>query len=304
MTSRRVLKPRPGEGGQPGSLELGEGARLDPAPGEVAVDITAALLDPLALVATEGEARSSAGFCGLVAEVGPSAAEHLRVGQVVVGTGPLADAVTVPESDLDALPPNSRLSAKQAATIPYLASIERALAGFPIKPGSRVIVAGRPALRRLTAQLLTASCPDASITGLGLRASQETESDGRFDALIHALGDPAELDSALSALRHDGEALLLVPPGRQVLALDFYPHVHRTCVRMVARRVEAQARTATGRDAGYSRLARLLRQRRLDVEAAPFEAWDPADQRELRLAGIARAGKLLTVSWRAEPAPV
>jgi hypothetical protein len=268
VRDRRILKPRRPLGPGITELELVEEAFPAPEPGELAVQVVAALLDPRSLSASANAALPEAPFAGVISEVAAGASEQPGVGRTVIGIGPLADRLSVPTREVRTLPADSHLSPQQAATLPYLCSFLDALRGLRIEPQDRVLITGQAAIQHVSRQLLRALYPQASATRIASPLGEDigTQPDGPFDVLVHGVADALDLQLSLSALAEDGRAFLLVPPGRHVLPLDFYPDVHRSCLRLVARRVGSPCRPASCPDPGHPLLSALLEQRSLDLD--------------------------------------
>ena len=227
--------------------------RRAPGPDEVAVRVGAAVLDPAALNGNTGADSPEAVFSGVIGKTGESVPAAVGAGQTVVGIGPLADHVTLPHSEVWCL------SAEE-----------------------RILITGRPAIRELSEQVLSALLPDASAKAVSSPSGDgpTAEPHEPFDVLIHGLGEEADLQESLSLLRQDGRALLLVPPGRHVLPLDFYPNVHRSCLRLVVRRLSS----------------RLLEQETAGVDPILRRVSSPSQLASLPLEEI-KGSKLLAVAW-------
>ncbi len=252
MTKRRVVRAQRGPEAELVSLELSEEAFASPEPDEVAVRVEVAVLEPLAL---NGETRSDAPeaiLAGVITEAGSAVPKGVAAGQTVIGIGPPADHVTLPESQVWCL------SAEE-----------------------RILITGQPVIRELSAQVLSALRPGASPRVVGSLSGHEPtgEPDELFDVLIHGVADPADLQESLALLRQDGRAFLLVPPGRHVLPLDFYPNVHRSCLRLFVRRVGS----------------RLLEQETIEVDPL-LRISSPSQLAGLPLEEIT-GSKLLAVAW-------
>jgi hypothetical protein len=89
----------------------------------------------------------------------------------------------------------------------------------------------------------------------------------------------------------------LVPPGRHVLALDFYPHVHRSCLRVLARRVGKPCRPVSCPDLGHPLLLQLLQQEGVDLNPILLHVSNSSEVARLPLERINRSEKLLAVTW-------
>jgi hypothetical protein len=111
-----------------------------------------------------------------------------------------------------------------------LDSFLRALGSIDPKPGERILLTGEPATREVAERAVKTLAPGASI-------ANNADGSERFDLLVHVLADAEGLQESLSALRLDGKAYVLVMPGDRVLALDLYPNIHRSSLRVMLRRV-------------------------------------------------------------------
>lgn len=279
-----------------GSLEVVEDAVPTLGAGEVAVQVTAALLDPLTF-ATDPSPQGA--FTGVISELGAGASKRLEVGDTVVGVGPPSDLISLPEAEVEGVPADARLDPAQAAAIPYLCSFWQALSAIEIEPRGRVLITGDPVIRHLSEQFVSALLPDAQVTQLDLASPRETvkEIEGSFDLLVHEVADPVALQLGLSALGLDGEAYLLVAPGPKVLPLDFYPNLHRSSLRAFVRRVGSPCRPASCPDPGHARLYELLESRQVDLEPVLSRATSDSKLAGLRLERGGPAQKLLAMAW-------
>jgi hypothetical protein len=299
VTNRRILKAGRPRDLEVNSWEVVEEAYLAPAPDEIAVRVAAALLDPLSVAASTGTGLPEVSFSGIISEVGAAVPERLRPGQTVIGIGPPADLITLRSSEVQSLPSDSHLSPQQAAAVPYLCSFLDVLRAMPIKPEDRILITGQAIIRHLSEQFLKALLPGTATAQINSRSSHDigTERDGSFDVLVHGVTDPLDLDLSLSALDEDGQALLLVPPGSHVLELDFYPHVHRSCLRLLTRRVGSPCRPASCPDPGHQLLSRLLEQESIDIDPLLSYVSDSSQLASLPLEGVNRSEKLLAITW-------
>lgn len=281
------------------SLEVVEEAFPAPASDEIAVRVTASVLDPLSLNESTRADLPEVAFAGVISDVGPATPKAVGVGQDVIGIGPMADLVGLSRSEVWFLPADSHLSPQQAAVLPYLCSFLHVLRTVRIEPEARILITGHPVIRHLSEQLLSVLLPEISATQISLEAGHEiaTEMDRPFDVLVHGVTDPLDLQLSLSALREDGEAFLLVPPGRHVLPLDFYPHIHRSCLRLLVRRVGNPCRPASCPEPGHPLLSQLFEQERIDVDPVLSPVSNAAQLASLPLEEIIRSEKLLAVAW-------
>jgi hypothetical protein len=227
---------------------------------EVAVRVSVSIPDPASPGDGEGTAAADAGFSGVISELGAGAAERLEVGDTVFGVGPVAEQAVVAETQIGRLPAGARLSDAQAAAIPYLRSFLFALGAIRPEAGDRVLITGQPVIRHLGEQFLAALLPDTPI------ARAHSEADESLGLLVHGLTDASELQRSLSALRHDAEAYVLVPTGTHILSLDFYPHIHRSSLRVIVRRVGNPYSPEAYADPDISRLIELLERGQIDIE--------------------------------------
>jgi hypothetical protein len=265
---------------------------------EIAVRVALSLLDPSSLTASEGGDSPEVSFAGVISEVGPAISDRARVGQPAIGVGPLADLISLPEREVRCVLADFDLSVEQAVTIPYLCSFLHVLSTIRVKSDSRILITGQPIIRHLSVQFLKVLFPDISRTQIqALPSHIATELDGPFDVLIHGVTDPADLQLSLSTLGEGGQAFLLVPPGRHVLPLDFYPHVHRSCLRLVIHRVGEPCRPASCPDPGHARLSQLFEEELIDVSPVLSHVSGPSELAGLSLDGVNRSQKLLAVAW-------
>jgi hypothetical protein len=280
-------------------LELVEEASPAPASDEVSVRVGASLLDPLSLTADLAGGSPEASFSGEICDLGTAAANGFALGDTVYGVGPAADLLTLPGDELERLPADAQLSPGQAAAIPYLCSFLRVLGAIEARPQERILITGQSVIRQLSEQFVKSLLPDAPVTQIDLTPNRALPAglDGPFDRLIHGVTDPDDLQLSLSTLREDGEAFLLVPPGPHVLALDFYPNIHRSCLRSFVRRVGDPCRPATCPDPGHPRLFQLLEQEGIDLEAVVSHVSNASDVVGLALDGGGSAEKLIALAW-------
>jgi hypothetical protein len=291
VSERRVLKVRSGPGTELGSLELVE-EELQPAgPDEITVRVEVALLDPLAFSASAEGAAPEASFTGVIAEAGAEVSEGLTVGQTVIGAGPPGDLVRLPASRVRQSPDGSGMEPHRAAAMPYLSSLQEVLDEVRIEPEDRVLVSGHAAIRQMSAFLLAASGHRGSPARLTVASG--TTPEGPFDVLVHGLVDSPRLQDSLSTLRIDGRAHILVPPGSHALELDFYPHIHRSSLELLIRRVgPAWANSGDGQS------ALVLGEGGIDIESMLVQPSDAEGLDGFSLDEVARAEKLLAVDWR------
>jgi hypothetical protein len=291
VSQRRILKARRAEAGF-ASLEVAEEAFTDPGHGEVAVRVAANVLNPSS-DAPEGT------FSGVISGVGAAVPEGMLPGRVVVGIGPPADLISLPSSEVWCLPSESDLSPEHAAAIPYLCSFLQALGSIGVEPEDRILISGRPAIRHLGESFLKDLVRDASAIETNLPSSHGNgnEPDRDFDVLVHEVADPEDLQLSLSALRENGRAILLVPPGPHVMAFDFYPLVHRHCLRLFPRRVGNPCHPESCPDSGHSALLRLLEQEGIDLDPLLSRASASPGVADLSLEELDGSERLLAVTW-------
>jgi hypothetical protein len=266
---------------------------------EIAVRVAVALLDPSSFPPCTRAVSPEVSFSGVISEVGAAVPKRLSLGQTVIGIGPLADFLSLPSSEVRCLPDNSHLNPHQEAAIPYLCSFLHVLRTSQIKPEDRILITGQAVIRHLSEQLLKVLFPDTSITRINLPSGHDVarEAGRAFDVLVHGVTDPLDLQSGLAALVEHGQALLLVPPGRHVLALDFYPNVHRSCLRLLARKVGKPCRRVSCPDPGHPLLLQLLEQESVDLNPILLHVSNSSEVARLPLERINRSEKLLAVTW-------
>jgi len=298
VSDRRVIKFGDAGGGEARSLELTEEA-FTPTAGEVVVRTSSSLLDPLTLADSDDEDSLEVSFSGVISALDGVASDELAVGDTVFGVGPPADFVSLPAAELERAPGGAPLEPHQAAAIPYLCSFWEALNTIAPDSSARILISGQPVVRHLAAQLVRSLLPEMSLTeaDFGSIAELPSELDQPFDILIHGVGDPDDLQLSLSAVDLDGRAFLLVPPGEHVLSHDFYPSLHRSCLRSLVRRVGRPCRPASCPDPGHRALYERLAQGEIDVEPVISHAASTADLADLALGREPAAGKLVSLAW-------
>ena len=84
-------------------------------------------------------------------------------------------------------------------------------------------------------QGLLAAITEGLLTRRGVSLAPATEKTV-LPLLIDTTGEPSKWSQALPALQDEGTLLLLVPPWSEPIAYNFYPHLHRRSLRVVARR--------------------------------------------------------------------
>jgi hypothetical protein len=299
VRKRRILEARLPRGSEATSLEIVE--KVFPVLGsdEIAVRVGVTLIDPSSFLASTTAASPAASFAGVISELGAAVSEELRLEQTAIGVGPPADLISCPRSEVLALRSDSPLNLEQAAAIPHLCPFLRALRCLEIKPTERVLITGRAVMRHVSEEFLKVLFPDTSATQLDLTSGRDIRGElgSRFDVLVHEITDTASLQLSLSALGNNGRALLLVPPGRRLVTLDFYPHVHRSCLRLFARRVGSPCHAASCPDPGHAFLAQLLEQDRMDVTSVLSHASTSSQLAGLSLEDVNRSEKLLAINW-------
>jgi hypothetical protein len=266
---------------------------------EVAVRVSVSMLDPHSFAPGAEATSPEASFSGLVCDIGTAPPNELAIGGTVVGVGPVADVISLPGTEVERLAANAQLKPEQAAAIPYLCSFLNVLSKVKAGPEDRILITGQSVIRHLSEQFVRALLPQAPTTQVDLAPTYElpAELDGQFDVLIHGVSDPEDLQLSLSAVREDGEAFLLVAPGSHVLALDFYPNIHRSCLRTHVRRVGSRCRPASCPNPGHSLLYRLLGEGRIDIEPLLSHVSKPSELADLQVQGSGPSDKLIAVTW-------
>lgn len=260
--------------------------------------VSSSVLDPLSLADPNGEGLPQASFSGVVSAVVDAAADGLAVGDTVFGVGPLAEVISLPASEIERLPTDAELQPQQAAAIPYLCSFFNVLGAIEAPPAGRILITGRPVIRHISEQVLKSLQPGVTATQVDLSTRRDLPNDleAPFEVLVHGVGDPQDLQLSLSAVAMDGEAFLLVGPGEHVLPLDFYPGIHRSCLRAPVRRVGRPCSPQSCPDPGHRLLRKGLEQGQIDIASVLAHAASAGDLADLA-PGISEADRLIALTW-------
>jgi hypothetical protein len=137
------------------------------------------------------------------------------------GWGPPADNVYSLKTVL--LPLAGESSAVGALLVPGLAIAAAINCLLPI---TRAAVVGKGLLAALVEEMLICR-------GVQIESAEECT---MLPLIVDTSGDSTSWSSALGALASEGTLLLLVPPWSAPAAFNFYSHVHRYSLRVIARR--------------------------------------------------------------------
>jgi hypothetical protein len=137
------------------------------------------------------------------------------------GWGPPADNVYSFKADL--LPLAGESSVVGALLVPGLAIAAALNCLLPI---TRAAVVGKGFLAALVEEMLICR-------GVQIKSAEEGT---MLPLIVDTCGDSTRWSSTLDALSGEGTLLLLVPPWSAPAAFNFYPHVHRHSLRVIARR--------------------------------------------------------------------
>lgn len=129
------------------------------------------------------------------------------------------------------------------AVLPYIEAISMALSALEVRSGERALVSGdgqtalraAEALERMTGLAVLRAMPGEAEGAIGSRQAPEV------DVLVDTSGDADWWGLVLGRVRRQGRVLLLIPPGKQSVAFDFYSRVHRGSLTLLVRRVPALA---------------------------------------------------------------
>ncbi len=236
------------------------------------VRVRVAVIDLEALRAVGAATTVEVGFAGEVECAGKGSG--LQPGDLVAGTGPLADRIVARAADLLACP--SGMAAETAAMAPLLSSALAAAQWAWIQPGDRVLINGSGLAASIITRLVTMQ-PGVLLTrdpGLSDRPGP-IAADGindMCDLLFDTTGDPACWALGLGRIADRGRVALLLPQGRQIYPFDFYSDVHRRALAMAAWRVPSRSAWRAGVHTHAAWLVHVLRHEVTGIELVRIPA--------------------------------
>lgn len=246
-------------------VEAVPAAIATPGAEQVSVQVTCAVTDLEPLRRGRTADVPVAAFVGTVRA--PAAAGDLRSGGVVCGVGPLTERVSVTREHLTPVDAGSHHTPEVLALVPFAACLAEALGCVGLGLGERVGINGRGLAARLVTQLagLSTGSPARTLPDHGRGQDRRdviaSGDAGEVDLLVDTTTDALRWAGSFPLVREQGRVLLILPPGPQHHAFDFYPAVHRRSLSLSARRVPGAIGSASS-----GAVRHLLDQGRLTVD--------------------------------------
>jgi hypothetical protein len=212
--------------------------------GSTQVRLYASLIEPW----MQSQTRFS--FVGQVVEEEARRAEA-RLGDWVIGFGPLATQIAMPASQCLPVPPSDvKASVGWALSLAVLRCVRSA----GIQLGESVAILGYGLPGKLAAQFARLSgstrvivlssdeaCeseigePSCSLVTIEALESRDIPFSEQVDVLIDTVGDISLIQGAFPFVRQRGRALLMAPSYPSRAALDVYPEMHKRSIRSQVR---------------------------------------------------------------------